>query len=86
MSEADSQAKAEWQRIVADYAIASAEYQAAYRAFAQLIADRISYDFVTSPEILAEHRARTQLLALRRRMSTLDPERAQAVTLEFGSQ
>lgn len=86
MSKADSGAKTDWQRMVADYAIASAEYAAAYRAFEQLIADRISYDCVTSPEILAEHRARENLLALRRRMNSLDPERAQAVTLEFGSQ
>ena len=86
MSETDAQAKTDWQRMVADYAIASAEYEAAYAAFARLIAARASYDCVTSPEILAEHRARENLLALRRRMNQLDPERAQAVTLQFGSQ
>ncbi len=86
MSAEDAQAETDWQRILVDHENAIATYQAAYGAFATLIANHISYDYLTSPEILAEHRAREHLLAVRRRMNDLNPERAQAATLELGSQ
>jgi hypothetical protein len=67
----DDTAQRKWQRILAEHAIARAEYDIAY----QVYSSRPRGSDVAasqSPEVLAEQNARQRLLRVRERMSYLE--------------
>ena len=69
----DETAQRKWQRILAEYAIARAEYQIAYQMFLSRPRPGHSTD-VNSLEHLAEQKARDHLLDVRERMSFLEAD------------
>lgn len=67
-----------WLLVRREYTVALAEYEAAYRALAARPPNE-TIEGSSSPEFVAEHRAREKLLAVRRRMEQLDPARTKVL-------
>jgi hypothetical protein len=65
----------QWQRILAEYALARAEYSIATQLFAahQRESTFDSHD-MNAPEVLAERKARDKMFTVRERVSALEAE------------
>ena len=61
-----------WQSILAEYALARAEYQIAAQVFSDRRQIGRPVDGGNSPEFVAEHKARQRLYSVRDRMSELE--------------